>query len=53
MANFCETRFAKYELMAYYNFEKDYNTYRMTWSGDSEGMEPEAYASTLAAKRES
>ena len=32
MVKFCETRFAQSELMVYKNFEKNYKTYRTTWS---------------------
>ncbi len=40
MTNFCETRFAQSVLVVYKNFEKNYNTYRKTWSGDAEAEEP-------------
>ncbi len=44
MAKFCETMFAQSELMVYKNFVKNYNTYRMIWSGDAEAekLEPDS-----------
>ena len=40
MVKFCETRFAHSELMVYQNFEKNYKTYRTTWSSDLDEVEP-------------
>jgi hypothetical protein len=36
--------------MVYKNFEKNYNTYRMTWSSDAELEEPELDASTVSTQ---
>ncbi len=46
---FCETRFAQSELMVYKNFEKDYKTYRTTWSGKAVIVEPKLDADAIVA----
>ena len=49
MVKFFETRFVQSELMVYKNFEKNYKTYRKTWSGEAIIVEPEFDARAIAA----
>ena len=35
--------------MVYKNFEKNYKTYRTTWSGEADAFQPELDAATIAA----
>ena len=49
MVKFCETRFAQSELMVYKKFEKNYKTYRTTWSSDAEAFEPKLDAEAIEA----
>jgi len=52
MVKLCETRFAQSELMVYKNFEKNYKTYRTTWSGDAGVFAKEKAAAARATKTE-
>ncbi len=50
MVKFCETKIAQSELVVVYkNFEKNYKTYRTTWSGDVDAFEPELDPVAVAA----
>ena len=51
MVKFCETGFAQSELMVYMSFEKNYKTYRTTWSSDADAFQPELDAATIGATR--
>jgi hypothetical protein len=50
MAKFCETLFAQSELMVYKSemMERNYKTYRTTWSFDAVAVEQELDAATIA-----
>ncbi len=48
MVMFCETIFAQSELMAYKNFEKNYNPYRTAWLGDADAIKPELDTAAIA-----